>query len=79
MIFPITQKVKSPTVIIASRTLVSDTVKTVQLSGTWLLVMPHTAREVLALQMLEHQMEKFAPANGNGVIISESAHEKLNA
>lgn len=79
MIFPITQRIKSPTVIIASRSQVADTVKTVQLSGTWHLVMPHTAREVLALQMLEHQFEKFAPANGNGVLISESAHAKLNA
>jgi hypothetical protein len=79
MIFPITQRIKQPTVIIAHRTQVSDTVKTVQLSGTWHLVMPHTAREVLALQMLEHQIDKFAPADGNGVLISESAHRKLNA
>ena len=79
MIFPITQKVKSPTVIMASRSEVADTIKTVQLSGTYHLVMPHTAREVLALQLLEHQFEKFAPANGNGVLISEAAHRKLNA
>jgi hypothetical protein len=41
--------------------------------------MPHSAREVLALQMLEHQVEKFAPATGNGVLITEAAHAKLNA
>ena len=79
MIFPITQKVKSPTVIIAKTTDYQPTVTTVQLSGTWHIVMPHTAREVLALQMLEHQIDKFAPAEGNGVLISESAHRKLNA
>ena len=79
MIFPITQRIKQPTVIIAHRTQIADSVKTVQLAGTYHLVMPHTAREVLALQMLEHQIDKFAPAEGNGVLISESAHRKLNA
>lgn len=79
MIFPITQRITAPTVIMASRSEVADTIKTVQLSGTYHLVMPHTAREVLALQLLEHQFEKFAPANGNGVLISEAAHRKLNA
>ena len=79
MIFPITQRIKQPWVIIAHRTQVTDSVKTVQLAGTYHLVMPTNAREVLALQMLEHQIDKFAPAEGNGVLISESAHRKLNA
>lgn len=79
MIFPITQRIKQPMVIIAERTAYQDTVKTVKLAGIYHLVMPHTAREVLALQMLEHQIEKFAPAEGNGVLISEAAHRKLNA
>ncbi|MBU6170616.1 MAG: hypothetical protein KGQ87_03865 [Verrucomicrobia bacterium] len=79
MIFPITQRIKQPTVIIAHRTQIADSVRTVQLAGTYHLVMPSNAREVLALQMLEHQIDKFAPAEGNGVLISESAHRKLNA
>ena len=79
MIFHITQKVKNPTVIVASRTQITDSVTTRQIAGIMHLVMPHTAREVLALQMLEHQVEKFAPATGNGVLITEAAHQKLNA
>ena len=79
MIFHITQRIKNPTVIVASRTQVTDSVTTRQIAGTMHLVMPHSAREVLALQMLEHQVEKFAPAIGNGVLITEAAHAKLNA
>jgi hypothetical protein len=79
MIFHITQRIKNPTVIVASRTQITDSVTTRQIAGTMHLVMPHSAREVLALQMLEHQKEKFAPAVGNGVLITESAHQKLNA
>ena len=79
MIFQITQKIKRPTVIIASRTQVTDTVTTCEMPGVFHLVMPSNSREVLALQMLEHQVEKFAPATGNGVLITEAAHRKLNA
>jgi hypothetical protein len=79
MIFPITQRIQRPTVIIAQRTAYADSVRTTERNDTMHLVMPHTAREVLALQMLEHQVEKFAPAEGNGVLITEAAHRKLNA
>jgi hypothetical protein len=55
-----------------------------KLTGTWWRVFPKTQRECLALQMLEHRHEKFAPfterfdENGHGVLISASAMAKLS-
>ena len=40
------------------------------LSGEWLRVFPETARDITFLQMLEHQLDKFAPASGIGVLIA---------
>ena len=44
MIFHITQRIKNPTVIVACRTQVTDSVTTRQIAGTMHLVMPHSAR-----------------------------------
>lgn len=42
----------------------------VPLIGKWLRVFPQTARDVSFLQMLEHRVDKFAPASGVGVLVS---------
>lgn len=39
------------------------------LSGDWYRVFPVTARDVCFLQMLEHRVDKFAPASGGGVLV----------
>lgn len=39
------------------------------LKGTWIRVIPKTAKDVLFLQMLEHHQDKFAPADGDGVLV----------
>jgi hypothetical protein len=78
-LFPITQRIKNPTVIITERTETSEGIRAVQRNEVMHLVMPYTSREVFALQFLEHQVDKFAPASGNGVLITENAYRKLNA
>lgn len=40
-------------------------------------VCPQTARDVFGLQMLEHQREKFAPAEGSGILVTPTGLEKL--
>lgn len=42
-----------------------------QVLGKWLRVFPQTARDVSFLQMLEHRVDKLAPATGIGVLIAE--------
>lgn len=79
MIFPITQKVTNPPVIVKVKTAREDTFVVIEREDICFRVIPTCAREVLALQMLEHGAEKFAPAIGHGVIITRQAHAKLNA
>lgn len=40
------------------------------LSGTWWRVMPSTGADHCFLSMLEHHRDKFAPAKGDGVLLS---------
>ena len=47
------------------------------LVGKFYRVSPTTGREVSALQMLVHQSEKYAPAAGNGVIVTTAALESF--
>lgn len=42
------------------------------LSGRWSRVFPKSATDVLFLRSLEHRMDKFAPARGDGVIVRSS-------
>jgi hypothetical protein len=79
MIFQIHQRVFRPHVIIRERTQREDTYKVIERQDTCLRVSPSNAKEVLALQLLEHGVDKFAPAAGNGVVITQEAHRKLNA
>lgn len=39
------------------------------LEGRWARVMPRTAKDVLYLQMLEHHRDKFAPYDGDGILV----------
>ena len=79
MIFQIHQRTFRPQVIIRELTQRQDTHKVIEREDTCLLVSPSNSKEVLALQLLEHGVDKFAPASGNGVIITQEAHRKLNA
>ena len=79
MIFQIHQRTFRPHVIVRERTQREDTYRVVERQDTCLIVTPSNSKEVLALQLLEHGVDKFAPAIGNGVIITQDAHRKLNA
>jgi hypothetical protein len=79
MLFQFHQRVFRPQVIIRELTQRQDTHKVIEREDTCLLVSPSNSKEVLALQLLEHGVDKFAPASGNGVIITQEAHRKLNA
>ena len=37
--------------------------------GDWYRVFPATCRDVQFLQLLEHRVDKFAPAAGGGVLV----------
>ncbi len=43
------------------------------LPGDWFRVFPATGRDVQFLQMLEHRVDKFAPATGGGVLVHPRA------
>jgi len=43
------------------------------LPGEWFRVFPATGRDVQFLQMLEHRVDKFAPATGGGVLVHPRA------
>lgn len=44
-----------------------------RLKGQFRRVFPHTAADIYRLQMLDHRVEKFAPCEGSGVIVTEQA------
>jgi hypothetical protein len=79
MIFQITQRLFRPLVIVSDQSQRVATVRVKELDEPCVLVSPSSPREVLALQMLEHQKQKFAPAEGNGVVITKAALQMLNA
>lgn len=71
------QFVTDPEVIIAVN--VSPVrISTTTLKGTHVRVSPKNAREVMALQFLEHRRDKFAPASGNGIILTIEGLEKIS-
>jgi hypothetical protein len=43
------------------------------LPGEWFRVFPATSRDVQFIQMLEHRVDKFAPATGGGVLVHPRA------
>lgn len=48
-----------------------------ELEGRWWRVIPVNAKEVIALQMLSHREEKFAPLEGSGALVSDKALKKF--
>jgi hypothetical protein len=55
------------------------TFETGRVPGVFFRVIPDGFREIFLIQMLEQYREKFAPAKGNGVLISESAMKQITA
>lgn len=39
------------------------------LKGNWVRVFPKTAKDVMFLKLLDHRVEKMAPAHGHGVLV----------
>lgn len=48
------------------------------LKGRWHRVVPTCWRDIKALRLLDHHVDKFAPFEGNGVIISHEALLKFH-
>jgi len=48
----------------------------VKLPGKYHRVFPVSGKEVMALRMLVHQEEKYAPAEGNGILVTDAAMSK---
>jgi hypothetical protein len=51
----------------------------VKLEGKWWRVIPATGKEVMALAMLAHREEKFAPLKGHGALICDAAMKMFRA
>ncbi len=49
------------------------------LKGQWHRVIPTCARDIYLLLMLNHHDEKWAPAAGNGVIVSDAAFNRIQS
>jgi len=49
------------------------------LKGSFYRVIPQTPREIQVLRLLDHHVDKFAPAEGNGAIVSAAALAKFDA
>ena len=81
--FPNRQEAPNPEVIIKSETSRgTEDFNSHQILGMFYLVNPAEpgqAKEVLAIQMMTHGEDKFAPAKGNGIIVSARALAKLDA
>lgn len=77
--FPVRVRVRNPEVIMPEdrrESSVSYTITTI--SGEFYRVTPKSPREIFAIQMLEHHRDKFAPAHGDGVILTSEALHKFN-
>jgi hypothetical protein len=49
------------------------------LPGKWWRVQPTDAKEIFALRLLEHRVDKFAPADGHGVLITDQAMRQFRS
>ena len=48
-----------------------------RVSGKFFRVIPMTINDINALCMLDHRVDKFAPSEGHGVIVSQQALENF--
>lgn len=85
-LFKIRQRIVNPRVIIADGRKTSGDSKCIEAikTGVHYLVTPITQNDVHALQIAEHQVDKFAPVKttdqtGNGVIVTAEFLAKLDA
>lgn len=68
-------KIKNPDIIREEKDLRYGTpvYNSTQIKGDFYRVIPANAHEVAYLRNLEHRVDKFAPARGNGIIVRCSA------
>lgn len=79
-IFSTAQKEKNPEVVIFNPEVICGTgFDTKFVNGSFFRIIPDGWREIFLIQTLEMYHEKFAPAKGNGLLITKSAFEKLTA
>ena len=71
--FHLRKRETEPTAIVTTQGDKFLTYRTKRLTGKWWRVYPTDGREVMALQMLQHHADKFAPAFGGGALIKEEA------
>ena len=67
----------NPTVVYIRMRVGKTTWETKEVKGSFHRVFPVDARENSALRMLQHHVEKFAPATGNGILITDEALKKF--
>ena len=76
--FSLREKIKNPEVIMPDKNgRTSESYSRAELTGTYWRVYPTSAREVSALRLLDHRVDKFAPATGSGIIVTEAALAKF--
>jgi hypothetical protein len=79
-IFSTAQKELNPEVVFHNPKIVCGTgFDTKNVKGSFFRIIPDGYREIFLLQMLEMHCEKYAPARGNGLLITKAAFEKLTA
>lgn len=79
-LFPGRIRATNPRVVIVGQNRVGNPTYTeTEMPGRFFRVSPQCEREVLALQMMENQYDKFPPAMDNGIIVSAEALERLDA
>jgi len=78
--FPGRTRSDNPDVIIAGTNRMNNPVyQSKCIHGRFFRVSPQCPQEVYALQMMETRIDKFAPAVGDGIIVSAEALAKLDA
>jgi len=76
----ITQREDNPCVIVPTTDDRNQTkFETRHIKGHFFRCLPKTAKEIFLMQMLEHRKEKFAPANGGGIMLPLETYRKFFA
>ena len=80
-LFPHADPVRDPEVVYlrTRKHQARSTYLTKRVPGLWYRVKVSTFDELTALRGLAHEKEKFAPAEGEGVLISERAMRKIQS
>ena len=67
----------NPTVVCVKLRAGRESFETHEMKGFFHRVFPVDARENSALRMLDHHVDKFAPADGEGILITDEALKKF--